>query len=303
MSHGYTYEATLDAAERVAWRIDDVVGGPRRLDFQNAFLPESLARTAELTFLTAPQARTLNHIRAHFYLHFLGLAEEFILPFILDQARPMLHDGGLRMRALLQFAQEEAKHIDLFRRARDEFECGFGTPCAVVGPAREVARTILSHHPLAVLLVILHLEWMTQRHYLDCVRESDGLDAQFKSLLKHHWLEEAQHAKVDTLMVEQIAATSRPDELAHMIDDYLRIVGLIDGLLARQVAYDLDSFMTATGRALTHDERLAFARAQLRALRWTFIGSGMTHPEFMATLGGLKPDACARVSEIAPSFC
>jgi hypothetical protein len=303
MSHGYTYEATLEAAERVAWRIDDVIGGTRRLDFQNAFLPESLARTAELAFLTDRQRRALNHIRAHFYLHFLGLAEEFILPFMLDQARPMLHDGGVRMRALLQLALEEAKHIDLFRRVRSEFERGFGTRCAVVGPAREVARTILSHHPLSVLLVILHLEWMTQRHYLDCVREGDGLDPQFKNLLKHHWLEEAQHAKVDTLLVEQIAAASRPDELAQMLDGYLRIIGLIDGLLARQVAHDLDSFVTATGRALAHDERLEFVRTQLRALRWTFLGSGMTHPDFLATLGGLKPDACARVTEIAPSFC
>jgi hypothetical protein len=28
---------------------------------------------------------------------------------------------------------------------------------------------------------------------------------QFSSLLRHHWLEEAQHAKLDTLMVEAIA--------------------------------------------------------------------------------------------------
>jgi hypothetical protein len=303
MSHAYTFEAALAAAERVSWRVDDVFRADRPLDFQRPFLPESLARTAELTFLTASQLRALNHIRAHFYLHFLGLAEEFILPFVLDQARPMLHDGGVRTRALLQFALDEAKHIDLFKRFRAAFERGFGMRCAVVGPAREVARSVLSHHPLAVALAILHIEWMTQRHYLDSVREGDGLDPQFKSLFKHHWLEEAQHAKLDTLMVEQIAASSRPDELAHMVDGYLRIIGLIDGLLARQVAHDLDSFVAATGRALGHDERLEFARAQLRALRWTFLGSGMTHPDFLATLGGLKPDACARVIEIAPSFC
>ena len=52
---------------------------------------------------------------------------------------------------------------------------------------------------------ILHIEWMTQRHYMDSVKDDQSLDPQFKSLLKHHWMEEAQHAKLDTLMVEALA--------------------------------------------------------------------------------------------------
>lgn len=303
MSHGYTFEATLAAAERVSWRVDDIIGGELQLDFWRPFLPESLARTSGFAFLTAPQKRTLNHIRARFYLHLLSLAEEFILPFVLDQARPILHDGGVRTRALLQFALDEAKHIDLFQRFRAAFDKGFGTPCATVGPAREVARAVLSHHPLAVALAILHIEWMTQRHYLDSVHEGDGLDPCFRSLLKNHWIEEAQHAKIDTLMVESIAANSSPDELAQMLDGYLRIVSLIDGLLARQVGHDLDSFFDASGVLLDHDQRREFARVQLQALRWTFIGSGMTHPDFLATLGALKPEARAHVLQIAPTFC
>lgn len=303
MSHGYTFEATLAAAERVAWRVDDITGGDLQLDFWRPFLPDSLARTTGLAFLTAPQKRTLNHIRARFYLHLLGLAEEFILPFVLDQARPVLHDGGMRTRALLQFALDESKHIDLFRRFGAAFDKDFGTPCNVVGPAREVARVVLSHHPLAVSLAILHIEWMTQRHYLDSVHEGDTLEPRFRSLLKYHWIEEAQHARIDTLIVESIAAASSPDELAHMLDGYLRIIGLIDGLLARQVGHDLDSFFDAAGVLLDHDQRLEFARVQLQALRWTFIGCGMTHPDFLTTLGSLKPEARAHVLQIAPTFC
>ena len=54
------------------------------------------------------------------------------------------------MRALLQFAGEETKHIQLFKRFREEFEQGFGTQCAVTGPPEEIARAVLAHDPLTV---------------------------------------------------------------------------------------------------------------------------------------------------------
>jgi hypothetical protein len=65
---------------------------------------------------------------------FSKLVEEFILPFALDEARPHLLDGDYRLRALLQLASEEAKHIQLFKTFKREFAEGFGTECAVIGP-------------------------------------------------------------------------------------------------------------------------------------------------------------------------
>ena len=56
-------------------------------------------------------------------------------------------------------------------------------------------------------LVILHIEWITQRHYIESVKDVVELDPLFKSLLRHHWMEEAQHAKLDTLMIDALAAT------------------------------------------------------------------------------------------------
>ena len=124
-----------------------------------------------------------------------GLVEEFILPFVLDHARPRLAGDDYRTRALLQFASEEAKHIQLFKRFRAEFDAGFGHPCEVIGPPEAIATAVLAHSPLAVALLTLHIEWMVQRHYLECIKDDQELDPQFKSLLKHHWMEEAQHAK------------------------------------------------------------------------------------------------------------
>jgi hypothetical protein len=46
----------------------------------------------------------------------LRLVEEFILPFVLDHARPQLQGDDYRVRAFLAFAAEEAKHNKIFPR-------------------------------------------------------------------------------------------------------------------------------------------------------------------------------------------
>src|SRR6266536_4696073 len=205
MNHGYSYQSTLTASEAVHWRIEDIIGGERRLDFAKPFMPESLARVEPLTFLTRDEKRILNQIRGNAYLCIFGLVEEFILPFVLDHARLQLQGDDYRVRALLQFAGEEAKHIQLFKRFRQEFEAGFGSKCDFIGPAEDVKRFVLSHSPLGVGIAVLHIEWITLRHYIEGVRDNQDLDSQFKSLLKHHWLEESQHTKLDTLIVEALA--------------------------------------------------------------------------------------------------
>lgn len=303
MDQTYSYDSALAASERIHWRVEDIIGGDKRLDFTKPFLPEPLARVEPLEFLTADEKLTLNQIRGHGYLYTFGLVEEFILPFVLDHARPHLHGDSSRIRAFLQFASEEAKHIDLFRRFRVAFEDGFGVHCDVIGPPREIARAVLSHHPLAVALTVLHIEWMTQGHYVDSVRDNRSLDPQFASLLKHHWMEEAQHARLDTLMIATLAETCGPDEINQAVDEYIEIGSLLDSGLTQQMALDLDALARAAGRRLTDSERGQFMNVQRQALRWTFLGSGMTHPSFLATLGDLSPAARARIEQIAPTFC
>ncbi len=260
----YTFEAALAASEQVNWRVEDLIGGGKRLDFGKPFLPETLARVEPLDFLTPEERLALNQIRGHDYLYIFGLVEEFILPFVLDHARPMLHGNDARVRAFLNFAGEEAKHIDLFKRFRKDFLSSFGSDCEVIGPPEAIAQAILSKHPLAIALVILHIEWMTQRHYLDSVADNQQLDPQFKSLLKHHWMEEAQHAKLDTLMVRAIAEACTAQERANAIDGYLEIGGMIDAGLMQQVKFDFESLKRATGRVFTPKKRTASLRSSSR---------------------------------------
>lgn len=302
LQHGYDYATILTASQRANWRVEDIIGADKRLDFAKPFLPEPLARVEPLSFLDRDEKLVLNHIRANGYLYIFGLVEEFILPFVLDHTRPMLSGNDARTRAMLQFAGEEAKHIDLFKRFVHEFESGFGTHCDVIGPPEAIAKAVLAHDPLAVALLILHIEWMTQRHYTDSVKDNQTLDAQFKSLLKHHWMEECQHAKLDQLMVEGLAAGRSADEIAKGVDGYLQLGGMIDEGLKQQVAFDMAAFVMATGRTLTDDEKQEFMSVQHQAQRWTFIGSGMSHPNFLATVEKIAPEARTRLAQIAPAF-
>ncbi len=303
MNHGYSYQSALASSEIMRWRIEDIIGGEKRLDFSKPFLPESFACVEPLGFLNKDEKLALNQIRGNTYLCIFGLVEEFILPFVLDHARPQLQGDDYRVRALLQFASEEAKHIQLFKRFRQEFADGFGTECQVIGPPEAIASATLSHDPLGVALTTLHIEWMVQRHYVDSVKDDQELDPQFKSLLKHHWMEEVQHAKLDTLMVESLAAGRTEDQIMRGVEEYIEIGGFIDGGLKQQLEFDLDSFERATGRELTDAEKQEFRKVQLRANRWTYLGTGMTHERVLETLGNLTPKARQRIESISAAFC
>ena len=90
MQHHYSYESALAASSRINWRVEDIIGGEKKLDFAKPFMPESLSQVNEFSFLTPAEKMTLNQIRGHEYLSMFGLVEEFILPYVVDHARPQL---------------------------------------------------------------------------------------------------------------------------------------------------------------------------------------------------------------------
>jgi len=188
MYHDFNYERALATSLRAQWRLDDVLREDQNLDFSRNFMPESLARTAAVTALNPFEQRVLNQISGHQYLSIFGIVEEFILPFLVDHARPHLLGDDWRVRAILNFASEEAKHIHLFKRFHRAFVRGFPVECQVIGPSKDIGAEVLKHDPLAVGLVILMIEWMSQQHYLGSIRDDGDIDPLFKSLLKHHWM-------------------------------------------------------------------------------------------------------------------
>jgi hypothetical protein len=175
-------------------------------------------------------------------------------------------------------------------------------PCGLIGPADEICQTILGHCPLAVAIAILGLEFMSQGHYLESGKDNQDLDPQFKSLLKHHWIEEAQHAKLDSLVLRSLAQQSSPRDVAAGIQEYFEIGSFLDAGFSQQAKLDFESLERAIGRQLSDDERRQFLDVQHRALRWTFLGSAMGNRNFLAVLASISNDAAARVEQAAKSF-
>ena len=66
---------------------------------------------------------------------------------------------------------------------------------------------------------------------------------------------------------------------------------------------DAESFTKATGRSLSVAERDMFVATTHQALRWTFIGSGMSHANFLATADRVHPGAAAQLKAVVPAFC
>jgi hypothetical protein len=75
MQHNYSYESALAASSRINWKVEDIIGGDKKLNFAKPFLPESLAQVCGLSFLTPDEKTTLNQIRGHEYLSMFGLVE------------------------------------------------------------------------------------------------------------------------------------------------------------------------------------------------------------------------------------
>ena len=138
----YDYRETLAASQKVNWRIEDIIGGDKKLDFTKRFMPESLARVEQLPFLDDDEKRILNQIRGNTYLSIFVIVEEFIVPFVLDHIRPSLDEDDDRSAAFLQFMGEEVKHIQLFKTfARSQGFDGMGHRPGIRG-RQEVLRTI-----------------------------------------------------------------------------------------------------------------------------------------------------------------
>jgi hypothetical protein len=70
-----------------------------------------------------------------------------------------------------------------------------------------------------------------------------------------------------------------------------------------QVQLDLESLSRATGRSFTEAERQEILSVQEASYRWTFIGSGLSHSQFMATFKQVSPAQRVRLLEVAATYC
>jgi hypothetical protein len=102
------------------------------------------------------------------------------------------------------------------------------------------------------------------------------------------------------LIVDALAEGRSEEQIDKAIDEFFEIGAFLDEGLKTQAGFNLAALETAIGRNLEDkDEILA---QQHEAARWTYIGSGMVHERFKATLESLSPNAAKRIAEAAPVF-
>ncbi len=285
----YDYASCVKNSEKVAWRLDEIMPEGTRLDFSKPFLPDALAPTRSISFLSPDERRKLNQVSGNAYLNLFQFVEEFILATMTQHVQGALFGDRDTIRALVRMVDEEVKHQELFRRYRVAFDRDFGVACPVLESAAEVAGAVMSKSPIAVMLVTLHIELMTQQHYTHSVRGDDGLDPFFASLLKNHWLEESQHARIDTLELLKLTNSATPEMIDRGFAEYLELIGAMDGLVLEQAKMDASVLPKVIGRELSEAELEAVVATQHRGYRKTFLIYGMENPTFRETTIAIAP--------------
>jgi hypothetical protein len=296
------YDAVIDASEKACWQIEDVLPKDVKIDFTRPHLPDALADIASIAMLSVDDKLALNHLRGVSYMNLFAFVEEYIIGQIVNHAQAELFGDHAALRALLRFSEEEVKHQMLFKRYCAAFQRDLGRPVELLGAASEVANVILSNSPIAVMLVTLHLEIMTQRHFTDTVKDDAELDPLFTSILKHHWMEESQHARIDILELDKMLAFADAPMKEKALAEYFGILGAFDGLLAKQVEMDVRNLEQHRGASFADADSSELRARQHRSYRKDFLLMGMMNKKFIAQLEKLTPNAAAKVEEAAQPY-
>jgi len=103
-------------------------------------------------------------------------------------------------------------------------------------------------------------------------------------------------------MIEVIAAKMTASEIKAAIEGYWAIGGFLDAGLEQQTEFDLSALERASGRTFGPEERQRCIDVQRQANRWTYLGSGMSHPKFVETMGMLDESNQRALLEAVPMF-
>jgi hypothetical protein len=276
----YTYGGCIEQAYRVNWKIKDVLGTVD-FDLGRPWLPADLSGSGGIFCLNPEEKRKLTHVEMGAYAHLVGFLETFIAPLMVDLALDAEGEDPHAFEALTNFASEEVKHMHLFREVSRRVDGRLGFPLKRIDGQSEIARAVLSKNKGAVLLLTSAIEWFTQHHYVSSMNHSDELDPLTREIFRCHWMEEAQHARLDQLEGLRLFKDMTAFEREEAIEDLVWLLATVDGLLEQQAILDCANLGQYLGRAFTDQERSEIRENLLMAKRHCFIESGVTHPNFL----------------------
>lgn len=297
------YAKVIENSKRVRWDIDKDVFRGRELDFTaSRFLPDGLSKLSELSFLTADERRLLSQIQGRTYSNIFGLVERYINAKMLELSRDHWLGDQVALEALVRFSDEELKHQELFRRLEQKIAAGMPRGYRFLPDPNGVASVVLGKSTWAVLALTCHIELFTQAHYRESIEPDSELSPVFKDVFLYHWKEESQHAILDELEWRRADAKLTADEREQAVDDFIALVGAVDGLLQMQANADANYFLALCPQHQASPNEELIHATLLRAYRWQYIVSGAQHPRFGEVLTGLTtPKQLLRINQaLAP---
>ena len=281
------YEKAIEASKRIRWDIDADVFRGRQFDFSTTFLPNGLSLVETLSFLGPEDRRLLSQIQGRTYASIFGLVERFINAKILELSHDHWMGDQKALEALVRFSDEELKHQEMFRRIEEMIGRDMPPGYQLVPKPNEVASVVLDKCTWAVLALTCHIELFTQSHYRESIEPNPSLSPLFKDVFLHHWLEESQHAILDELEWKRADAALSPAERDRAVDDFIALVGAVDGILQAQSAADVDYFLKICAGRYDKAQEETIRTVVLKAYRWQYIVSGAQNPRFGEVLGSL----------------
>lgn len=287
------YAKCIETSKRINWDIDkDVIRG-RQFDISQKFLPDTLSKVEEIESLNESEKRFLSQIQGRTYANIFGLVERFINTKILEIGQDYNFGDQVALEALVRFSQEELKHQQLFRRI--DKMCGDVMPAGYkfVPNSNDVAQAVLSKSTWAVLALTLDIELFSQAHYRDSIDPTDNLSPLWKDVFMYHWREESQHAILDELEWVRHDESISAEERDTGVDEFIELVGAVDGIVQCQATADVDYFVNCSDREISDQEKVDIEKGVLAAYRYQYIFSGAGHPHFGKVLGSMITPAQA----------
>jgi hypothetical protein len=281
------YARCIENSRRLRWDIErDVIRG-RELDFSRHFLPHRLSRVDKLEFLSSADARLLSQIQGRTYANVFGLVERFINAKVLDLARDYSTGDQVALEALVGFSQEELKHQEMFRSIEKMIGAGMPPGYRFVPKPDEVANAVLAASTWAVLALTCHIELFVQAHYVESIQPDSSVSPLFKDVFLYHWKDESQHVILDELEWTRADRRLAPGERDRAVDDFIGLVGAVDGILETQAVADVEYFVKIAEGRFDAGQAARVGELVLRAYRWQYIVSGAQHPRFRKLLLGM----------------
>jgi len=278
------YARAVQASKAVQWDIERDVIRQRKFDMSQKYLPDGLSLIQQFPALSDSERRFVSQIQGRTYANIFGLVERFITAKLLDIGRDYSLGDQNALEALVRFSEEELKHQELFRRIEGMMNETMPPGYRFDVDADEVARLVLGKSTWAVLLLTMHIELFVQNHYRHSIEPDGELSNLFKDVFLFHWKDECQHVVLDELEIKRHDASISEAGRDQGVDDFIALVGAVDGLLQSQATADAGYFAAHCGRTITADAASNLAPSFLKAYRWQYIFSGATHPRFQRLL-------------------